>query len=84
MNLDSSETGRDFAVELDKYDELLPRLLADHEGEYVAIVGDEVFGPFAAPGDAWRAGFERQRDGAVFVRQVASGPRVVSMPVLIK
>jgi hypothetical protein len=52
------------------YEQLKPELLAQAEGKFVVIVGDEVVGPLETDEDAERAGYARFGLGPLYIRQI--------------
>lgn len=58
----------------------LPRWLADHEGEYVLIKGDQVAGFHESRDEALTAGYARFGIGPLFVKQVSPAEPVHTIP----
>ncbi len=59
-----------FAVEREFYRRRKPELLADHEGRYVVIVGEELLGPFETSREAERAGYARFGLGPLYIKRI--------------
>jgi len=71
---------RGFDRERATYERLKPDLLAQAEGKFVAIVGDELVGPLETDQEVERAGYARFGPGPLYIKQIlAEAP--ASVPV---
>jgi hypothetical protein len=66
-------------VESDTFRRELPRLLAEHAGEYVLIKGDQVVGFWKTEDDAYDAGCERFAPEPFFVKKVQAFEKPVNV-----
>lgn len=58
------------AKERETFERHREELLAEHEGKYVLIRGDQVYGIFDTEMDAVRAGFQRFGRVPMFVKEI--------------
>jgi hypothetical protein len=65
--------------ELEAYEQRKPGLLADAEGHYVVLVGDEMIGPFHSFSEAEAAGYSRFGLGPLFIKQVLAEEPVIEV-----
>jgi hypothetical protein len=56
--------------ELETYEKLREELLAEHEGKYVLILGDQMLGIFDTQMDAIRTGYQRFGHVPIFVKKI--------------
>jgi hypothetical protein len=68
-----------FEVETATYARLKPDLLSRSPGQFVAIVGDEVEGPFETFREALRSGYRRFGLGPLYIKQVLPVEPVVEV-----
>jgi hypothetical protein len=68
-----------FDLERATYAGLQPELLAQAEGKYVAIVGDEVVGPLDSHQDAEQAGYAAFGLGPLYIKQILAVEPVVEV-----
>ena len=71
-----------FEVEIERYNELLPELLASSKGKFVVIKGRELLGIFDSNDDAYEAGLESYGLSGFMLRPVRETQPVVSIPAL--
>lgn len=71
-----------FELERTYYDEHKVELLQHHEGKFVLIVGEALFGTFDRQEDAYAAGIARFGNVPMFIKLVQHDDPPVSIPAL--
>jgi hypothetical protein len=65
--------------EIEAYEQLRPQPLDRAEGLYVALVGDEMIGPFRRHSEAEEAGYARFGLGPLFIKRVLAEEPVIEV-----
>jgi hypothetical protein len=73
----------DFPVERATFERHRDRLLPDHEGRYVIILGDDLVATTDTLEEALDVGFERAGGPGFFTARLTSGPQFTVLPAAI-